>query len=111
MQATVAALLVLLVCPAEATLARAPKRHRAGFLASAGDVLAKAAELLHISTPRFVFHSDEPGSRMQLIDALWTGTWGETVAGRFTDSNPALTQLLELQMVDDSESSTRFRAI
>ena len=111
MQATVAALLVVLVCPAEATLARAPKRHRAGFLASAGDVLAKAAELLHISTPRFVFHSDEPGSRMQLIDALWTGTWGETVAGRFTDSNPALTQLLELQMVDDSESSTRFRAI
>ena len=101
----------LLLGPADGVLSRQPKRHRSVSLPSAADVLVKAAELLHITTPPFVFHSDDPSSRTQLIDALWAGTWVETVARRFTDANPAMTQLLELQMVDDSDTSTRFRDV
>ena len=46
-----------------------------------------------------------------MIDALWAGTWAETVASRFTDANPALTELLEQQLVDDPDTATRFRDV
>ena len=74
-------------------------------------MLTNLAELLHIKTPPFVYHSHSEGSRIQLIDALWSGKWAATVGRRFTDSNPALTQLLEQQMVDDSDALTRFRDV
>ena len=85
---------VLLCTSPDAGWTHTKRKHASGSW-SATDMLASLAELLHIKTPPFVFHSDETGRRMQMIDALWAGTWAETVASRFTDSNPALTELLE----------------
>ena len=105
-------LAVLLLCAsAEAGWTHSKRLHSRSGSSSAADMLSSLAELLHIKTPPLVFHSDSEGSRSQLIDALWSETWAATVASRFTDSNPALTELLEQQMVDDSDASTRFRDV
>ena len=67
------ALAALLSGPAEAVLGRQPKRHRPSVITSAVELLAKAAELLHITTPQFVYHSDCDDSKIKLIDARWAG--------------------------------------
>ena len=105
------ALAALLSGPAEAVLGRQPKRHRPSVITSAVELLAKAAELLHITTPQFVYHSDCDDNRIKLIDALWSGTWTETVASRFSDANHALCALLDEQRVDNADESTRFRVL
>lgn len=104
-------LFALLFCPAEAGLSRPAKRHTSSRLPSASDMLASVAELLHIRTPPFVYHSDSVESRHQLIDALWQGKWTDTVASRFSDANPGMVQLLEQQLVDDAETASRFAAL
>jgi hypothetical protein len=38
---------------------------------AAEQVLSRAAELLHISSPPLVFHSQDDGAKNNLIDALW----------------------------------------
>ena len=102
----------LLFCQAVyAPLSRPPKRHCGVSLPSASDMLATVTELLHINTPPFVFHSDSLEARQQLIDALWAGSWTETVRSRFSDANPALRQLLEQQMADGAETAPRFEAL
>ena len=66
-------------------------------------VLSRAFEILHITTPPFVFNAKaHPGAKTALIDALWAGAWMADghVASRFADSNPALRYLLELQQVE-----------
>ena len=92
-------------------LSREPKRHRASAGPSAGDMLAKAAELLHINTPPFVYHSDSDVDRKTLIDELWRDTWAPAVARRFSDANPALRGLLEQQTADEAENAPRFAAL
>ena len=101
----------LLCCPAEAVLSRQPKRHRPEVVVAAGDLLSKAAELLHITLPQFVYHADSAESRHALIDALWAGTWTESVASRFSDANQALCQLFEAQLLDGDEMPARFRLL
>ena len=93
MARTIVAVLLCTSAAADAGWTHTKRKHASGSW-SATDMLASLAELLHIKTPPFVFHSDDAGSRMQMIDALWAGTWAETVASRFTDANPALTELL-----------------
>ena len=78
---------------------------------AAEQVLSRAAELLHISTPPLVFHSQDDGAKNNLIDALWGQTWPETIASRFSDANPAFTFLMEQQTVDAAEEPTRFREL
>jgi hypothetical protein len=106
---------VLLLCTsAEAGWTHSKRSKSSSGSSSAADMLASLAELLHITTPPFVFRSDEPSSRMQLIDELWKGAWAETVTSRFTDSNPALTLLLDssslLTLLKLQPGSERFRA-
>ena len=101
---------VLLCASAEAGFSHA-KRHKSSSGSSAGDMLVSLAELLHIRTPPFVYNSDSVGSRQELIDALWAGNWVDSVAGRFSVANPALQLLLEKQMVDDADTSSRFGAL
>ena len=106
-----AALVVVLLCASAEAGWNHVKRHKSSSGSSAGDMLANLAELLHIRTPPFVYNSDRDGSRQEMIDALWAGTWTETVADRFSTANPALQQLLEQQMVDDADDPSRFRAL
>ena len=98
----------LLCASAEAGFTHS-KRRKTSTAPSASDMLASLAELLHISTPPFVYDGDSAGSRNDLIDALWAGTWPETVADRFEKANPALHALLEQQIADSSAAGVRIR--
>lgn len=75
-------------------------------------VLARAAEVLHLSTPAFVYHMDDFEAKLEMIDALWGSAWVESVLhSRFTDANPALRYLLEAQRVDGADTAPRFGAL
>ena len=107
-------LLMLMCCVGDAAPIgqRQPKRVRSSAGSSSESLLARAAELLHITTPPFVFNARaDPGAKLALIDALWTGTWMAGVASRFADSNPAMRYLLELQQVDEDSGPTVFRPL
>ena len=91
---------------------RQRKRVRSSADSPSESLLSRAFELLHITTPPFVFNTKtDPGAQVALIDALWAGTWMAGVASRFTDANPALRYLLELQQVDDDDGPTTFRPL
>jgi hypothetical protein len=102
------ALLLILLCSVSVVAAQRPigqrqrKRVRSSSAGThAESVLSRAFELLHITTPPFVFNAKaHPGAKTALIDALWAGAWMADVASRFADSNPALRYLLELQQVE-----------
>ena len=78
---------------------------------AATQVLSHAAELLHISTPAHIYHSDTPAAKDALIDALWGSAWIEGITDRFSVANPALTFLFEKQRVDEAEDPTRFLSL
>ena len=92
-------------------LGRHPKRRMESVGASASGLLSKAAELLHLYTPPFVYNSDNEFAKMNLIDALWAGNWVTSTDRRFTESNPALHSLLNSQTLDDAETAPRFEAL
>ena len=58
-----------------------PKKRRTSAIANAAEraraALVKAAELLNLYTPRFVFDMNDPTEKEQLIDALWSAEWIE----------------------------------
>ena len=95
-----------------AGLDRPRKRPSRGGTTSAEDVLVRAAELLHIFTPPFVYNArTDPAAKISLVDALWSGNWVAGIADRFTNANPELRYLLEQQDVDgESGAPTVFRA-
>ena len=109
-------LLLVLLCSVSVVVGpigqRQPKRFRGSASAPSESLLSRAAELLHIITPPFVFNArTDQGAKVALIDALWAGSWMTEVASRFADANPALRYLLELQEVDDDEAPTAFRTL
>ena len=113
MRPFVVAVLVATVA-APTGLSRGAKRRNTwyeGSVSAAETVLTRAAELLHISKPPFVYHADQEGAKNELIDALWSGAWLLGVSNRFETANPALTYLLEEQRVDDDDGATRFREL
>ena len=105
---------LLLLGDGEATGVRHQKRKNTWYVpraTAAEQVLSRAAELLHISTPPLVFHSQDDGAKANLIDALWGQTWTETIASRFSDANPAFRFLMEQQTLDAAEEPSRFREL
>ena len=108
-------LLMVLLCSVSVAAPigqRQRKRVRSSADAPSESLLSRAVELLHITTPPFVFNAKaDPGAKVALIDALWAGTWMADVASRFADSNPALRYLLELQQVDNDDWPTEFRPL
>jgi hypothetical protein len=106
-------LLCLAALPAShaGAIGRQAKRHRPGrpSVAEASlELLTRAAEMLSLYTPPFVYHMDRPGDRAELIRTLWTGDY-ESAAGRFTECNPELVSFFENQCLDDTETPVRFR--
>ena len=71
---------------------------------------AKAAELLHLTTPQFVYDMYHPEDRVSLISTLWSDAW-QGIGSRFVDSNLPLVGLLDGQLLDDDASETRFRPL
>ena len=102
--------LLVTLCAARAQCApvgRAGKRQNTWYVPVANaveNVLSKAAGLVHLTTPPFVYHADMEGSKLELIDDLWSSAWVEGIYDRFTAVNPALTYLLEEQRVDDADA-------
>lgn len=105
--------LVALVGAASAPIGRPAKRSNTWYepvVSAAVRLVETATELLAIKRPAHVYHSDEPGARIQLIDDLWSSAWMDGVADKFTASNPALTALLKAQRVDGADP-TQFRDV
>ena len=95
-------------------LQRPSKRRNTWYepvLKGAAAVLARAAEVLHLTTPSYVYDMHSEEEKLNLIDALWGTAWVESVGSRFSEANPALRYLLEEQRVDDAEAAPRFRAV
>lgn len=67
---------------------------------SAQHLLNRAAEMLHLRTPQFVYHMDNSGARESLISDLWAGALSTLPCGRFTDSNIHFAHLLQSQTLD-----------
>ena len=107
--------LSLALLDVNAGLSRPAKRRSAGSASStptaADSIVDRVAQLLHIATPRFMYHSDIPGDRTSLIDALWSCDWTEGITNRFTAANPELTFLFEAQRVNQDEAPTRFHTL
>ena len=108
-------LLCLLVPGANAVpLGRPVKRRNSWYvpvLSEAERVLIRAAEALHLRTPAFTFHMYDDGAKEKLVDMLWSSDWFTGIESRFSDANPALRFLLEQQIVDDDQETTRFRGL
>ena len=108
-------LLCLLVPGANAVpLGRPVKRRNSWYvpvLSGAERLLVRAAEALHLRTPAFTFHMYDDGAKEKLVDLLWSSDWCTGIESRFSDANPALRFLLEQQIVDDDQETTRFRGL
>ena len=107
------AVLLLLLDPTDATLGRPAKRRNSWYspvATAAENLLSRAGELLHLTTPPLTFHMDNVGAKANLIDALWGSSWTEGISSRFSDANPALRFLLE-QQTTDGEESHRFHGL
>ena len=92
---------------------RAPKRKNTWYQATTGSfshLLQRAGQLLQLNSPAHVYHMDFPEQRLGLIDSLW-GDALLTLGSRFTDANPQLTELLEIQTLDDATSAPQFHSL
>ena len=107
-------LVALLAAGSDSVLSRPEKRRNAWYVpvaSAAQQVLTKAAELLNLQTPPFVYHMDQEGAKDELIDSLWSGAWLTGLSDRFVTANPALGFLLEEQRLDGADESNRWREL
>ena len=94
-----------------APLGRYSKRHRDRDGSSSSNVLksiASIAELMNLWKPAHLYHMDEPISRNELIDFLWTGEYVSAI-GRFSAINSEIVSFFEELRLDGSTEVRRSR--